>query len=144
MSNNKVKPTVLCSEMESSRLSFTDLEENDRSKGQKIAYPRYNHPTLGEGSGLILQGEWMEMVSYGVPSLGEYYPEDKDRAFVKIPIDLSKPEVQSMIKPLEELDEHFGSESFKKTSFGKYAKKYSYQSIVRHPPVDEDEEQQKK
>ena len=102
MAHNKVKPTVLCSELESARLSFTDLEENDRSKGQKIAYPRYNHPQLGEGSGLILQGEWMEMSSYGVPSLGEYYAEDKDRSFVKVPLDLTKEEVKAMIKPHEE------------------------------------------
>ena len=37
--------TTKYSDFEAERLTFTDLEENERSKGQLIAYPRYNHPT---------------------------------------------------------------------------------------------------
>lgn len=142
MSNNK-KPTVLCSEIEATRLSFTSFDENERSKGQKIAYPRYNHPKLGEGSGLILQGEWLEMTQYGVPTIGDYYKEDKDRSFLKVPLDLSKQEVVDMIKPLKDMDTQFSSDEFKKEMFGKYASKYSYQPIIRYPPSDEEEEQTK-
>ena len=68
--------TVSYVDLESKRLTFTDLEENDRSKGQLIAYPRYDHPTLGEGQSLMLQLPWSEVFTYGVPREGEYYKND--------------------------------------------------------------------
>ena len=141
MSKNTAKNlTTKYDHFEADRLSFTTLEENERSKGQKIAYPRYNHPSLGEGQPLFLQGPWMTMYNYGVPTLGEYYKEDKDRAFVKVPLDMTDPEVAKMVEEFTKIDEVLGAESFKKENFGKYAKKYEYQSIVRTPPTDEDEE----
>ena len=141
MSKNTAKNlTTKYTEFEADRLSFTTLEENERSKGQKIAYPRYNHPSLGEGQPLFLQGPWMTMFNYGVPTLGEFYKEDKDRAFVKVPLDMNDPEIVKMIEEFKKIDELIGAEDFKKENFGKYVKKYTYQSIVRSPLSDEDEE----
>merc|ERR1711907_576485 len=45
-----------------------------------------------------------------------------------------------MVEEFNKVDQSLGSEEFKKENFGKYAKKYEYQSIVRYPPTDEDEE----
>lgn len=141
MSKNTAKNlTTKYTEFEADRLSFTTLEENERSKGQKIAYPRYNHPALGEGQPLFLQGPWMTMFNYGVPTLGEYYKEDKDRAFVKVPLDMNDPEIVKMTEEFKKIDEVLGAEDYKKDNFGKHAKKYTYQSIVRAPLSDEDEE----
>jgi hypothetical protein len=141
MSKTPVKNlTTKYSEFESERLTFTTLEENERSKGQKIAYPRYNHPSLGEGQPLLLQGPWMTMFAYGVPTLGEFYKEDKDRAFVKVPLDINNPEIVKMIGEFKKIDEVLGADSYKKENFGKYDKKYTYQPIVRFPLADEDEE----
>ena len=141
MSKNTAKNlTTKYDQFEADRLSFTTLEENERSKGQKIAYPRYNHPSLGEGQPLFLQGPWMTMFNYGVPTLGEFYKEDKDRAFVKVALDMNDAEVAKMVEEFTKIDEVLGAESFKKENFGKYSKKYEYQPIVRTPPTDEDEE----
>ena len=141
MSKNAAKNyTIKFDKFEANRLGFTPLEENERSKGQRIAYPRYNHPTLGENQPCFIQGPWMVMDTYGVPTLGEYYKEDKDRAFVKCPLDLSNPEVEKMVEEFKAVDLKYGSAEFKKDNLGKNFKKYSYQSIVRFPPTDEDEE----
>ena len=141
MSKNTAKSlTTKYDKFEADRLSFTPLEDNERSKGQKIAYPRYNHPTHGENQPLFVQGPWMTMFNYGVPTLGEYYKEDKDRAFVKCPLDMEDPEVVKMVEELQKVDEQYNSTEFKNESFGKYAKKYTYQTIVRQPLVDEDDE----
>ena len=141
MSKNTAKNlTTKYSEFEADRLTFTTLEENERSKGQKIAYPRYNHPTLGEGQPLFIQGPWMTLFNYGVPTLGEFYKEDKDRAFVKVPLDMSNPEIVKMADEFKKIDDILGHEDFKKENFGKNAKKHEYQSIVRSPLSDEDEE----
>jgi len=141
MSKNTAKSlTTKFDKFESDRLSFTPLEDNERSKGQKIAYPRYNHPTFGEDQPCFIQGPWMTMSHYGVPQLGEYYKEDKDRAFVKCPLDMTDENIVKMVEELQKVDEKYSSESFKKESFGKHAKKYTYQPIIRQPVSDEDDE----
>ena len=130
--------TTKFDKFEAERLSFTPLEDNERSKGQKIAYPRYNHPELGENQPLCIQGPWMTLDNYGVPQLGEYYKEDKDRAFLKMPLDMANKEIVTMVEELSKLDKKYGSNEFKTESFGKNSKKYDYQPTVRYPPEDEE------
>ena len=130
--------TTKFDKFDSSRLTFTEFEENERSKGQMISYPRYNHPTLGEGTALFLQGPWMVISTYGIPSLGEYYADDSQRAFMKIPLDDKNPEVVQMVNEFKKLDEELGSEEFMQKSFGKKASKYKYQPIIRASLEDEE------
>ena len=143
MSNKSKNPTVSFTSFESERLTFTDLEENERSKGQKIAYPRYDHPKLGKDQPLFLQFPWITLSTYGVPRIGEYYPDDKSRSFVKVPIDPDDEEVMALVSKLKKLDERLGSDDFKKEAFGKKAKKYSYIPFVREAVQDDDDENQR-
>lgn len=138
MSNNKKTLTTKFTDFEAERLSFTDLEENERSKGQLIAYPRYNHPSLGEGTALFLQGPWMTIFTYGIPSLGEYYADDSQRAFMKVPLNFEDKEVIQMVNEFKKVDEELGSEEFMQKSFGKKASKYKYQPIIRESLEDDD------
>lgn len=137
MSNKKTLTTKF-TDFEAQRLTFTDLEENERSKGQLIAYPRYDHPTLGEGSALFLQGPWMEIFTYGIPSLGEYYSDDSQRAFIKIPLDMKNPEVVQMVEEFQKVDEQLGSKEYLQKSLGKKASKYKYQPIIRESQEDDE------
>ncbi len=134
--------TTNFTDIEVSRLGFTDLEDNQRSKGQKIAYPRYNHPTNGNDSPLFIQFPWIQLNSYGVPRLGEYYKDDSQRSFVKIPLDQSIPEIKQFSELLREIDETLGSDEFKEKNFGAKASKYDYQPIYRLPQ-EEDEDEKK-
>jgi len=121
-------------------LTFTKFEENERSKAQNLAFPRYK-----ETQRLMLQGPWIEMNAYGVPQLGEYYKTDKDRAFIKIPLDLNNPEVKEFYDKLQTIDEMMNSKEFKAQQFGDKAKKYKYAyPICRVPMEDEDEDEEKK
>lgn len=133
--------TTKYDKFEADRLSFTPLEDNERSKGQRIAYPRYNHPSLGENQPLLIQGPWMTLDNYGVPQLGEYYKEDKDRAFLKMPLNMEDKEIVKMVEELQKLDARYDSDEFKTENFGKYAKKYKYQATVRIPEDEEAEVQ---
>ncbi len=134
--------TTNYSDVDVSRLGFTDLEENTRSKGQKIAYPRYDHPSHGSDSPLFIQFPWVNLNSYGIPRLGEYYSDDSQRAFVKIPLDQSIPEVKQFSELLQAIDEKLGSDEFKEKMFGTKASKYEYQPIYRLPQ-EEDEDAKK-
>lgn len=134
--------TTNYSEVDVTRLGFTDIEENTRSKGQKIAYPRYDHPSHGSDSPLFIQFPWVNLNSYGIPRLGEYYTDDSQRAFVKIPLDQSIPEVKQFSELLQSIDEKLGSDEFKEKMFGAKASKYEYQPIYRLPQ-EEDEDAKK-
>ncbi len=122
-------------------LTITKFEDNERSKGQLIGYPRFKN----DGQALMLQGPWIKMNSYGVPQLGEYYKSDSDRAFIKIPLDVnSSPEVREFYEKLVNIDEVMQSKEFKNTQFGSKASKYKYVPIVRVPQDDEGEVDEKK
>ena len=121
-------------------LTFTKFEENERSKAQNMAFHRYK-----ETQRLMLQCPWIEMNAYGVPQLGEYYKTDKDRAFIKIPLDLNNPEVKEFYEKLKTIDDMMNSKDFKTFQFGAKSNKYKYPyPICRHPQEDEDDEDEKK
>jgi hypothetical protein len=120
-----------------SDLTFTKFEENERSKGQNLGYPRYKK----DGQRLMLQGPKIKLNSYGVPQAGDYYPTDSSRAFIKVPLDLSNPEVKEFYEKLKGIDEVMESDAFKTEQFGKdKKKKYKYMPIVRVPEEEPDAE----
>ena len=121
-------------------LSFTKFEEKEQSKAQNMAFPRFK-----ETQRLMLQAPWIDMNAYGVPQLGEYYKTDKDRAFIKIPLDITNPEIKEFYEKLQSIDEMMASKKFKEMQFGAKASKYKYAyPICRVPGEDEDEMKKKK
>lgn len=138
----KSEMTTKFTEVDVSRLNFTEFEENQRSKGQKISYPRYTHPENGSEVPLFIQFPWIDMKSYGVPKIGEFYSDDSQRSFVKIPLDQSISEIKQLSDMLRQIDEKIGSDEFKEKMFGAKASKYEYQPIFRLPQ-EEDEDTKK-
>jgi hypothetical protein len=131
--------TTKFTDVDVSRLNFTEFEENQRSKGQKISYPRYTHPENGSEMPLFIQFPWIDLKSYGVPKIGEYYSDDSQRSFVKIPLDQSIPEIKQLSDMLRQIDEKLGSDEFKEKMFGAKASKYEYQPIFRLPQEEEED-----
>ncbi len=132
--------TTMYTNVDISRLSFTELKEGKNSKGQKSAYPLYNHPSGGSDSPLFIQFPWITMSSYGVPKIGEYIKSDSDRLFIKCPLDLSLPEINELYTNLIiKLDDYLSSDEVKKNLFDKKASKYEYNPMYKTPRVDDDE-----
>ena len=123
--------TVDYSKFDVNHLTFTKVEENSRSKGQLIAYPRYDPTNSGKEGALFLQSPWLKLFTYGVPRLGEYYKTDADRSHLRVPFDMSIPEVSAFVKKMKEIDDKFSSPEMMETMLGKKSKKYKYQSIFR-------------
>jgi len=142
--NKATEVLIKYSDLDASRISSTDLEENDRSKGQKIAYPRYDHPTLGADQRIYIQFPHVKLITYGVPRAGEYYQTENARAFIKLPLDLALPEVQILVEKMKAIDAHFSSQEFAEKLLGKKWNKYTYQSIFREVIVDEEDDQKPK
>ena len=150
MSSNLVKDfTVKYTDVEAIRISSTELQENERSKGQKLAYPKYNHPKFGIDQPLIFQFPWVRLETYGVPRAGEYFKNDSDRTFVKLPLNNSILEIEELTKKCKEIDKYFSSEEFASKLLGKKWNKYTYQPIIRESisydnDDDDDNENSKK
>tara|TARA_B100000902_G_scaffold400004_2_gene474462 strand:- start:763 stop:1815 length:1053 start_codon:yes stop_codon:yes gene_type:complete len=130
-----------------SRVSITDLEDNDRIPSQKISYLRYNHPQKGEAQWDIQSCEIL-LDNYGIPDGdGPYYKTAKQRAFVKVPLNVNDQVTNETVDERETrakkltnfkesliaIDKYLDSEDMKIKLFGsaKKAKAYSYQPIVR-------------
>ena len=130
MSKNTM--TKKYTKFEPKRIHFTDLEENKRSKGQKIAYVRYNDQKRGDQT-LFLQTPQIHLNTYGIPKAGDYYSEDKQRSFIKVPLNTEEEDTKLFYDKLSELDKYLDSDEMRIKIFGslKKAKGYKYQSIVR-------------
>ena len=88
---------------------------------------------------LFLQLPWIELNTYGIPRLNEFFTEDSQRCFVKTPLSDDDPEVAQCKTVLKSIDNKFKSDDFKVKVFGAAkAKKFAYQEVVRSPLVDDD------
>lgn len=88
---------------------------------------------------LFLQLPWIELNTYGIPRLNDFFTEDSQRCFVKTPLSDDDPEVAQCKTVLKSIDNKFKSDDFKVKVFGATkAKKFAYQEVVRSPLVDDD------
>ena len=135
--------TVNYSDFNPEKLSFTKLEENERSNGQLIGYPKFSHD--GKDSGLELQLPWIKLTTYGVPTLNDktkkYYKTDTDRAHIRLPLDLQITEVSDMVEKFKAIDKMMADPETAKKLLGKNYKKYKYSPVFREAvvsPTDDD------
>jgi len=128
--------TTKYSDLDVDKFESTVPEENERSKGQLIGYINYDDNRL-----VNIQTPQLENRA-GLPKRDDkYFITDRDLAnnFRVIP-DESIPEEKEYVDKMTEIDVKFGSAKYKKYLFGKKAKKYTYQPIVRTRTIgDEDE-----
>jgi hypothetical protein len=130
------KTTILYSSFAPDKLVFTPLADNTRLTSQKISYVKY---TTESGEALPqIQTPLINISTYGIPSIGKYYPTDESRTFIKLPLNRNNSEVNVFYEKLKELDELMDSEEMKLQIFGsdKVAKQYKYQTIIREPELD--------
>lgn len=130
MSKNTM--TIKFNKFTPSMVNFTDLEENKRSKGQKIAYVRYGDKQP------FLQTPEIQLETYGIPRAGEYYKDDSQRSFIKVPLNEEfSSDVKTFKQKLVELDQIMDSDGMREKIFGskKSAKGWEYQPLVRESMV---------
>jgi hypothetical protein len=117
--------TVDYTKFEINKFTYTQLEENSRSKGQLVAYPKYDN------NDFFFQGPWINLSTYGVPKTGEFYKKDDDRKHIRVPLDASNKNIPEFIKMLKSIDALMSQEDTKEKMFNKKSKKYAYQPIFR-------------
>jgi hypothetical protein len=117
---------------------ITEPEDNDMVKTQKLSYPRYkNGDNLGQ---LLIKTPVMNIFSGGIPSIGEYFKDDKARAKgFKIPFDVNNSESKQFLDSMKELQEWMASPDFQTNVLGT-TKNIECQTIISEPMIDEDDE----
>lgn len=137
--------TVNYTDFNPANLSFTKLEENERSNGQLIGYPRFSHQ--GKDSSLELQLPWIKLTTYGVPTLNDktkkFYKTDTDRAHIRLPLDIENSEISEMVDKIKAIDTMMIDPETAKKLLGKNYKKYKYSPIYREAvaaPTDDGSE----
>jgi hypothetical protein len=93
---------------------------------QPILLPTFN----GERCPLI-QLPMIDLDMYGVPSKSDYYKDDNQRAFLKLPLNQNNPEIADLTKWFSKIDAKFGTAKAKEKIFQKKGAKHTYQPIVR-------------
>ena len=121
------------SDYDVNNMDFEHIASSTKRKTtQTILFPIYNN----ERSPMI-QLPAIELSSYGVPTKCEFFKEDYQRLFIKIPLDSSIPEIALLMEWLQKLDERLCKKDIKERAFGKKNPKVSYQTFLRTPMTED-------
>ena len=154
MSKKAIHNIVSYNKVDLGRIQFTELNESDRIPSQKIAYVSYDDPKKGSNQ-FDIQTPELLLDNYGIPDGdGPFYPTNKSRAFVKVPLDINenveteteaeRSDRKAKLASFKEFLINFDKmiEGKKEEFFGKKnVKKYSYQPIVRQAMKAQDDDE---
>ena len=108
-------------------LTFAPIANNKKKSLQTILLPNYDG-----GRSPMIQLPAIDLDMYGIPSTCDFYKEDYQRMFLKLPLNQSSPEIKEFTDGfLNKFDEKLASSEFKDTVFSSKKVKYTYQPIVR-------------
>jgi len=126
---------------------------SDKLKDAKMlfCFGNYDYSKDGKPSQLCLRTDEVQLVTYGIPSLGQYAKTDKDREYIKFPFDKSQKSSSELFSVFSALDKWAVDNKDKiiNGKIAKFAHMYEYQPIVRTPTEsmsldDEDDGKDKK
>ena len=101
-------------------MQFSELSDSTRVSSQKISFITYN------GMNMMMQTPTIITEAYGIPRKSEFYKDDKDRSFYKLPFcherkqqeDVNYDQIQEFYSKLREIDVRCSSVEFRKQMFG--------------------------
>ncbi len=122
-SRNGFIPPVPIEKFKIDRFYVEDLDmDNPKAKAQGIAFPKYDHRKYNP-TNVTMCTKWMKISSYGIPRStadddeNNYYNEDKQRSFLKFPIDPEQENCVALGNVLAQIDDELSSKKFKKKLF---------------------------
>jgi len=89
-----------------------------------MAFISYMDEKLKSETKLLIQSGKIKLTSHGIPPFSKkdakkrYIKKDRDREYMKIPLDLDQPSCEALRKFIEQADEWAGSEEMRKKLFG--------------------------
>jgi len=129
-----------CSTFDITRFSVTDiLPPNGGS--QRVSLPEYSYGNNIK-SKFVFKTKPIKITRFGIPPLHpNFYPDDSRRGLIKIPHDLMQPACNELFEMLEKIDAFMSNNNTKAKLFGAQAHKYEYVPIIKHPAINEEDEE---
>ena len=109
-----------CGDYDVDKLRFELPDSFKKRQIQDVMLPIYD----GNRSPFI-QLPPVELNAYGVPSRADWFKDDQQRAFIKLPV------TGELREFMEKMDKKFGSDEMKEVLFGNRCGKFQYQPIAR-------------
>ncbi|AYV78675.1 MAG: hypothetical protein Edafosvirus24_1, partial [Edafosvirus sp.] len=135
------RPMIKCTDFKTNLFSLTEVDpDNERSKGQYIAYPRYKYG--GEESSLVFKTGEITIKQGGFPRIDDYHKTDEDRDYFRLNLDPEQPACKELETMCKQIDKEVLSKKKEILSFmkgnGKEKDKdlsdlFEYSAIVREP-----------
>ena len=128
-------------ELNPDTITFTPLEDSDRTPSLKIGYIRYDEHQLK------IQTPEICYEAGGIPRKGQFYETVDKRSHFKYPFchdrrkipNINYDSIQEFYDKLISIDQRCASDKFKKEMFGeKNYTQYAYQPLVKLPEIDEE------
>jgi hypothetical protein len=142
--NNENLLLIKSSDVEATRFSCSELKTNDKSsKGNQVAYINYDHPTAGPNKRLLIQFPSIHISTGGVPRPDKMFKDDRDRSFIRVPVDESIPESKDLIEKLKEIDNVMDSETIRRILFKDKWNKFEYSRLYKNVNNDDDDDEKK-
>ena len=118
---------VKASDCNLDNLTCAPLFSNKKKSTQTVLLPNYDG-----GRSPMIQLPAIDLDMYGIPSKCDFYKEDYQRMFLKLPLNQNNPEIKEFTEGfLNKFDEKLSSTEFKETAVTSKKVKYSHQPIVR-------------
>ena len=142
--NNENLLLIKSSDVEATRFSCSELKTNDKSsKGNQVAFINYDHPTAGANKRLLIQFPSIHISTGGVPRPDKMFKDDRDRSFIRVPLDESIPESKDLIEKLKEIDNMMDSETIRRILFKDKWNKFEYSRLFKSINNDDDDDEKK-
>ena len=122
---------VKVSDFDVEQFSFEPFPEKfKRSTMQSIMLPTYQNERCP-----MIQLPWVEISQYGVPTKNDFFKEDTQRYFIKLPI-AETGKTEAVSKWFAQIDKKFGNPAVRKKLLGDRSK-HSYQPLLRTPASED-------
>lgn len=142
---DNIRRIVYFTDLNVNNFGFSTLRDSPFIPTQQLSYinNKFNE------SKIIFQTPYIITETYGIPKEGPFYPNERARAFYKLPfchdrkkyLDYVKyDEIELLYNKMKEIDDYFMSDEFKEKMFGKNKNKYEYQPLVKSPRISDDED----
>ena len=142
--NNENLLLIKSSDVEATRFSCSELKTNDKSsKGNQVAFINYDHPTQGANKRLLIQFPSIHISTGGVPRPDKMFKDDRDRSYIRVPLDDSIPESKELIEKLKEIDNVMDSEAIRRILFKEKWNKIEYSRLFKNVNNDDDDDEKK-
>lgn len=114
------------------KFEFDEFRDSDPKSAQKHGFIRYDNTIK------YFQTPDITLVVGGIPKFNEkYHKKDSDRAYLKVPLDVSTPGGKALFDKFTEADVYFAAKQ--EQLFGPQSKNYEYQRLIRQPVIDDEE-----